>query len=615
MTTEGATRPRPKRAPARTRPPARPRVSGSRLLGVNDEQLAELKLSREVAWYLVSRGHKLPERWQRPRWKTPEPGEVDKTAIFDPDRVDRVVVAFSHLRHTKGQWAGRALAPDVWQIAYILAPVFGWVAPNRDRRDESEPELLRVIRNLYVEVPRKNGKSTLLGGLGIYMACADGEQGAECVTGATTREQAGFVFDPVRQIAASSPALKPFVRALKSRVVHKPSGSYFQAISSVAEGQHGANLHFGCVDELHVHKTPDLVEAIETGTGSRLQPLICLITTADDGKPDTVYVIRRTRIVGLAQRLFVDSSTYGVIFAAAESEDELRQLGIDPFSEEAHRLANPGFGVSPSRAYLAGAATKAQQSPAELSGYLRLHLGIRTKQSVTYLSLDAWDRNMGLVDESRLKGRTAYGGLDLASTSDLTAYCLLFPADDGSFDALWRYWLPERAFDKLVKRTSKQAEQWRREGRLIVTDGDVVDDERVVADILKTNGQFKIAEVGYDPWNASAITNALTKQRMPLVEVRQGYPSLSPPLKEVHRLLLAGKPAHPMIRHGGHPVTRWCVGNLSVVMDENGNVKPDRKRSADKIDGVAALTIAMQRAMTRSAPRKSAYEDQGLEVV
>jgi phage terminase large subunit-like protein len=585
------------------------------------DELAELKLSPEVAWYLLSRGHKLPQRWQVPLHKTPEPGEVDRDAVFDPARVDRVLAGFRHLRHTKGQWAGRVLEPAVWQLAYILAPTFGWVTRD-DELDLDVPaddpmRYVRAVRELYVELSRKNGKSTIVGGVGIYLTCGDGEQGAEVVAAASSRDQARFVFDPVRTLAASSPGLRPYVRPYTTKIIHKATGSEFKVIANAADAQHGANLHGYIVDELHVHKSPDLVETLETGTGSRRQPLGVMITTADDGKPDTIYARKRTRIVQLAQRLFTDASTYGVIWAAADSEEELAEIGLDPFSEEAHRRANPGYGISPSRSYLKRKALAAQQSPAELSAYLRLHLGVRTRQNTMYLPIPAWNRNASIVQRERLLGRTAYGGLDLASTSDFTAFALLVPDDErGGYDVLWRFWLPEGAYRSLIKRTSKLAEVWRREGRFTVTDGDVVDDEQVVADILRDHGDFKIAEIGYDPWNASAITNALTKERVPMVEVRQGYGSLSSPLKELKKLIMSGTAERPMFRHGGHPVARWMVGNLAVAMDPAGNVKPDRARSADKIDGVAAATIALARAMTRKPVRRSAYADGGrLEVV
>lgn len=574
------------------------------------EELAALKVSPEVAWFMVSRGISLPEPWQAPLYKTPEACEYQPAAVFDPDRVDRVLGVFRRLTHTKGQWGGQPLVPDPWQVAYILAPVFGWVMPDEDDPDR----WVRVVREAYVEVSRKNGKSTLVGGIGIYMTCADGEEGVEAVAAASTKDQARFVFSPVLALAKSSPALRPYVRAYAQKIVHTATNSEFAVVSSVGEGQHGANIHFGCVDELHVHKNPDLVEAIETGTGSRRQPLIVLITTADDGKPGTIYVRKRDRIVSLAARVFHDVSTYGVIWAAAESEEDARKKGLDLHSEEALMRANPGYGVSPTRGYLARRAEIARQSPAEYSMFLRLHLGIRTKQAVVYLKVSDWNRNTSIVDPVKLAGRTAYGGLDLAATSDLVAFCLLFPSPDGSYDATWRFWLPERAYEDLIKRTAREVEVWKREGRIKVTDGDVVDYDEIEKDILTDNTRYKIKEIGYDPWNAASITNALTKRRVPMREVRQGFGSMSAPLKEVQRLIMAGTERRPMLRNGGNPVARWCVQNLAVQMDTAGNVKPDRVRSGDKIDGVSALVTAMSRALANQQPRESAYKKRGLAV-
>jgi phage terminase large subunit-like protein len=577
--------------------------------------LAARKMSAEVAHYMVAKGLKLPEPWQAPLFKTPEPNETVRAAVFSGERVDKVLAAFGHLVHTKGQWAGRPLTPDVWQVAYVLAPVFGWV--------EYDPEFddyIRIIRECWIEVPRKNGKSTLIGGLGIYMSCADGEAGAECVAAATTEKQAGYVFNPVRALVANSPALKPYAKAYRKKIVHTATGSDFSVVASVAEGLHGANLHFYCVDEVHVHKSAELIETIETGTGSRRQPLGVLITTADDGAPDTIYVRKRHRVVQLAQRVYHDATTYGVIWAAAESEDDAKKRGIDLLSEEAHRLANPGYGVSPTKAYLKRQAVVASESPADLSKYLRLHLGIRTKQQTTYLTMTSWDSCTSIVDSERLVGRRAYGGLDLASASDFCAYCLLFPARDEAgvvtYDALWRFYVPEGALPALEKRTTKGLiDQWRREGRMTVTSGNVTDYDVIKADIEADRKRFDIAELGYDPWNSTQIVNDLTALGLEMLPVRQGYASLSPPLKELKRLLLASTPEAPLFRHGSHPIARWMVGNLAVAMDPAGNVKPDRARSADKIDAVPSAILALSRAMAAPPERKSAYESRGLTVV
>jgi hypothetical protein len=326
-----------------TRSPRRPPLAEL----PDEATLAELKLSPEVAWYLVRpRTSRCRSAWQVPVWKTPEPRDLDG-AVFDPARVDRVLAAFGRLRHTQGRWAGKPLTPANWQVAYILAPVFGWVRP-----DDEAGGLVRVIRTAHVDEPRKNGKTTLAGGLGMYLTAADGEQGAQVLAVAASKEQAGFCFNPVKAIAEKSPDLAPYVKPLASKIVHPASGSYFQVVASVGDLLHGANVHGAVVDELHIHKTRDVVDAVETGTGARSQPLIVFITTADEGKPGTIYAEKREYLEKLARGVFVDHTFYGVVWAAAESERDLTERGLSPFSEEAQRQANPGYGVSPTAAFL-----------------------------------------------------------------------------------------------------------------------------------------------------------------------------------------------------------------------------------------------------------------------
>jgi len=540
-------------------------------------ELERLKLSREVAWYLVSRGIPLPDC--PPAIKTPEPGETCPGARFDPERVDKVLRSFGLLRHTKGKWAGSPLKPDPWQVAYILAPVFGWV-----RFDEDISRWVRVIRELYVDIPRKNGKSTTLGGIAIYMTAADGEPGAEVIAAATTTDQAGFVFAPIKAMCDKAPALKGHLRAYAKRIVHAASASYFQAISSVADAQHGANIHCAVIDELHIHKSAEMVETLETGTGSRDQPLIAVITTADDGKPNTIYARKRTRIEQLARRALIDSTTYGVIWAADKDDD--------PFIEATWRKANPGFGISPTRSYLAKEAAKAKDSPADLAKFLRLHLGIRTKQETKYLRLEDWDASAGMVDELKLAGRACHGGLDLASVNDVTALCWDFPGDGDEHQVVWRFWLPEARLDDMTKRTAGAAAVWERQGWLNLTPGNVIDLDYIFEQVKKDAKAFDVQTIGFDRWGANSLVTKLGDEGLTCVPIGQGFASLSAPLKEFQRLVLTRRYVH-----GGNPMMRWMVDNLAVQMDAAGNVKPDKNRSAEKIDGVSAAVTALKECM------------------
>lgn len=573
--------------------------------------LDELKLSPEVAWYLQDRGYPPPDC--PPLIKTPEPREVPG-ARFDPARVDRVIAAFRQLRHTKGRFAGQRFDPDVWQVAYVIAPPAGWV-----HRSPDSGNWVRIITIVYVDVPRKNGKTTTAAGWGIYLTAADGEHGAQVVAAATTKDQAGFVFEPIRQIVNKSPGLKRHLRALKHRITHAASGSYFQPIANAGDAQHGADIHGAIVDELHLHKDMVLIEALESGTGSREQPLIIYITTADAGRRHTPYDEKRSLIEKLARGVLKRPTTYGVVFAAEKPEyvDGKLVKGDDPFAESTWRKANPGYGISPTVRGMVEAAEKAKDNPAELARYLRLHLGIRTKQETRYLEVDEWDVNASMVDETRLKGRTCYGGLDLGSTSDLTALAWVFPADDGGFDVLVRHWAPEESLPDLDARTADAASGWAKAGVLTTTSGNVTDYDFIEAQIKRDLDDFDVQELGYDPWHADQLVNNLISAGAPMITFRQGFASMSAPTRDLQRLVKIGAktdddgvPIKPLIRHGGNPLLRWEVDNFAVAMDPAGNVKPDKKNAGDKIDGVVALIMALARATAaKEAEGVSAYED------
>ncbi|MDP7706811.1 terminase TerL endonuclease subunit [Mycobacterium sp. TY815] len=475
-------------------------------------------------------------------------------------------------------------------------------------------------------VPTHN--TTTAAGWGIYLTAADGEFGAQVVAAATTKEQAGFVFEPIRQLVNKSPGLKRHLRALKHRITHAASGSYFQPIANAGDAQHGADVHGAIVDELHLHKQMDLIEALETGTGSREQPLIIYITTADAGKRHTPYDEKRSLIEKLARDVLKRPTTYGVVFAAEKPEylDGKLVKGDDPFAELTWRKANPGYGVSPTKRSMVEAAEKAKDSPAELASFLRLRLGIRTKQETRYLDVDEWDMNASIVDLSRLKGRECWGGLDLGSTSDLCALAWVFSAEGGAFDVLLRCWAPEDSIEALDARTADAASGWVEKGWLTATPGDVTDYDFIKAQIGRDRDEFLVQEIAYDRWNATQIVNDLTTDGAPMITFGQGFASMSAPTKDLQRLIKVGAradergaPVKPMIRHGGNPLWRWMVDNFAVTMDPAGNVKPDKKNAGDKIDGVVALIMALARAVAaREAESTSAYEDddgEGLMIV
>lgn len=560
----------------------------------------DLKIDPEVYKYLLDKGLELPKF--PPKIITPSPGNAPGSR-FDPSLVDKVLTTFSFLRHTQGKWSGQPLIPDPWQIAYIIAPIFGWVHQNEDG------DWVRVVREVYVDVPRKNGKTTLSGGVALYLLGADGEAGAQVYACATRKDQAKLLFDPIKTLVNKSPDLRGHMTTLAGKITHPKSGSYFSVVASEGDALHGTNVHGAIIDELHLHKNPDLVEAIETGVGSRTQPVIFTITTADTSNSGSIYDRKRRYVEQLATGVFSAPMSYGVVFACDDNDD--------PFSEETWYKANPGLGISPGLEFMRTAANKARNSPAELASFQRLHLGIRTKQLTKYIMMNDWDANQVENHKplSEQIGMEAYGGLDLASTSDLCSLCWLVPDGKGGLDAYWRIWTPEHNMDALNKRTAGEAEVWRRNGLITVTPGNVADYDWIFEQIKQDMDILTVREIGYDPWNSTQLATDLESFGAPMTPVRQGFASMSSPTKEFQRMVLDYTGERPKFRHDGNPCVRWQVDNFAVMPDSAGNVKPAKDMAADKIDAVVASIIAMDAYVRQLGVGRSVYEDRDMIIL
>jgi phage terminase large subunit-like protein len=557
------------------------------------------ELSPEVVWYLKDRGYKL-DLSCRPLWRTEEPRKV-RGAYFDPERVDLVIESLGRMRHTQGKWAGTPLRPDAWQVAYIIAPIFGWVIRDAFGR------VLRIIRNAWIEVPRKNGKTTIASGIGLYLAFADGESGAQVIAAAGSKDQAMNAFRPAYLIAGNSPDFKAAgIQSLKKEIVRPGDQSFMKAVGSIGDLLQGTNPSGFIADEMHVHKDMSVIDALESGTGARDQPLGLIITTADDGGQLTPYAQRRSHIEQLCRGAIKSTSEYAVVFAVPES--------ADPHLEATWKAANPGYGISPTKAFMQAESDKAKASPANLARFLRLNLNVRTKQETKYIDLRVWDRNASLVDEASLEGRQAYGGLDLASTSDLCALAWIFPAEVG-FDVIWRLWTPEENIPALDKRTNGAASQWVKEGLLKATPGNVADYDYIESQINRDREKFDVRGLAYDPWNSSQLVNDLVAAGAPMVKTRQGLVTLSAPTKELQKVLMEGTAERPMFRHGGNPAVRWQADNFAVAMDDAGNVKPSKKLAGDKIDAIAAAINAMSLVLAMEPKKVSKYEREDLAVI
>lgn len=533
----------------------------------------------------------------KPLISTPLPRPTKANGYyFDRAAVERVLKFFLLLEQLIGRWAGCEFRLLDWQVRHLVAPVYGIKRPDGKR----------LIRTVWFEIPRKNGKSTICSGLALYMLMADREPRAEVYAAAGDKPQAGIVFRAARDMASASKAIRDKLgkRGIQRALLEHPvTGSIFRALSSDGSRQHGLNVHAAIIDEVHVHKNGDLVEALETGTGSREQPLIVFITTADAGEDGSIYATKREYLEGVATGSIKDPTYFGVVFGVDDTAE-----GFDPFSQATLRAANPGYNVTVLADYLERKAAEAKQSPAQLNSYLRLHLNIRTKQTVRWLPLDHWDIGGQLVDHTEWKDATAYGGLDLSATTDLTSFTLTAMTERG-YIVHPMFWLPEERAEELEKKHGIPFGMWHREGFLKYTEGNVVDYAQMREDIYAEVARLgcKVAETAFDPWNATETVQLMEADGWVMVPTRQGYATLSGACKEIERCVMGSTLEQPMIRHGGHPVLRWNVDCCEVRYDDNGNikpVKPDRNKSTKRIDGVASMVNSMTRAMLRQPPKK-----------
>ena len=548
------------------------RATRSTRLPVPREALLELGLTEEQ----IREAEK-----SAPLVHTPAPR--GRHVEFDPARVAKVLRALRALRHTKTRrWAGKPLDPDPWQVVWLVAPVFGWV--YSDTHPEEELAGTRVVRTVWCEVPRKAGKTTIASGFALALLAADDEPGAEVYSAAGGLAQARLVFDDSKKMALASPQLRGKVEALADVVKSTRNGGIYRAVSRAADLAHGLNVHGAIIDEVHVHKSRDLIDALETGTGARDQPLVLFITTADDGDESTIYAEKHNYTRQVADGTVKDPSHYGVIWAAEETDD--------PFLEATWRKANPGLGRSPTLAYLRKEAAKAASTPSYYPTFLRLHLNRRVRIASKWFDMAAWDEGLGLLGEPDLAGRDCYGGLDLASTSDFAAWVLLFPPregdpDGGKWKVLPRLFLPRAALERRGPMRS-QLLAWEKAGHLTVTEGDVADYDAIEARVSADATRYSLLEFAYDPWNATSLVQRLVDGGLVGWPLQQSIGKLNGPCKALERLV--GK---RQVNHGGHPVLRWMAANVVTRGDVNGNIAPDRKKSLEKIDGIAALVNAV----------------------
>jgi len=512
---------------------------------------------------------------------------------YDKDAADRAVTFISLLKHTKGEWYGRPFELIDWQ-EQIVRDLFGILKPNGYRQ----------FNTAYIEIPKKQGKSELAAAIALYLTCGDFEHGGEIYGCAADRQQASIVFDVAVQMVEQNPALKARIKPLISqkRLIYKPLSSFYQVLSSEAYTKHGLNVHGVVFDELHAQPNRQLYDVMTKGSGdARKQPLYFLITTAGTDRHSICWEVHQKAEDILAGRKR-DPSFYPVIFGADEEEDWT--------DEKVWKKANPSLGITVDIEKLRIACNSARQNPAEENIFRQLRLNQWVKQSVRWMPMEKWDACDVAVDETKLEGRVCYGGLDLSSTTDLTAFVLVFPpeTEDEPYYVLPFFWIPEENISLRVSRDHVPYDIWEKEGFLLTTEGNVVHYGFIEQFIEDLGMKYNIKEVAFDRWGAVQMSQNLMDMGFTVVPFGQGYKDMSPPTKELMKLVLEEK-----LAHGGHPVLRWCVDNIFVRTDPAGNIKPDKEKSTERIDGAVALIMALDRAIrNQGSDLGSVYDERGL---
>lgn len=539
---------------------------------------------------------------------------AERGITFDPNAAQHVVDFFGFLKHSKGEWGNTTFRLEAWQV-FILANLFGWYRTDGTRR----------FTEAYIEIARKNGKTTFLAGIGLYLLLMDDEPGAEIYSAATKKDQARILFDEAARMRKASTFLASRIQAFGQKYVNRlfvdATSAKFEPLSSEDQTLDGLNIHGGLIDELHAHPDRKLYDVIFEATKARRNPFIISITTAGYDKSDTSICWNK--------RTFVSSVLEGTVSNPADgyAADNVfgfiacLDAGDDWFDEANWPKANPNLaaGIVKIRG-LREAAAQAKADPTALNSFLRKHMNIWTSQDTKWMDPDKWalcnvaGRNSSpkaLRDAAleKLKGRKCFGGIDLSSKLDLTAYVLVFPptAADPQWHVIGWYWVPELNVPDRVKKDRVPYDVWIREGYLNTTEGNVVDQDTIEECIVATKRTFQIEEAGYDSWNNTQLSLHLAARGLKVVETRQGFRTFSEPMKETMALVLGKK-----IEHYGDPVLAWAMNNVAATSDPAGNIKPDKDKAKEKIDPAVAMLMGMARALSNPIAASNPYNKRGI---
>ncbi|MGE0229942.1 MAG: terminase large subunit [Dehalococcoidia bacterium] len=508
---------------------------------------------------------------------------------WDVREADKVIRFFSLLEHTKGEWAGRELELEPWQ-AFIVGSAFGW-----QRWDEERERWVRRFRVVYVEIARKNGKTTLVAGVGDYLAFFDGEAGAEVYAAATKLDQAKVLWGEskrqMQRLRRKSPAAAARIRVLTNVLFDESSDSKFEPLGADASTLDGLNCHANLVDELHAHPDRGLWDVLEEAQAARLQPMHFAITTAGHDRHGICWEIREYSI-SVLERVFEDDSHFAYI-ATLDEGDDWRDPAVWP-------KANPNLGVSVNRKYLAEKVRRAQRTPGLVNSTLQKHFNVWTTAEHRWFDVERWRE---LQRWRWMVGRRAVGGLDLAGTKDLNAYVLVFPDGIGGYDVIPTFWMPRENLARRVREDRVPYDVWAREGWIELTDGVARNDQAILDGIRERNALFDVPQLGVDPWQMNYIATSLVSDGVDVVKVPQTFGSLAEASRELEKVIETGQ-----LRHDGNPVMTWMCSNVVADEDAAGNRKPSKKHSRERIDGFSGLVTALSLAIVLQAEKRPSLQ-------
>jgi phage terminase large subunit-like protein len=511
---------------------------------------------------------------------------------FDDLAADHAIRFYDYLKHSKGKWARQSFILEPWQ-KFIVGSLFGWLHKTTQ---------LRRFRTAYDEIPRKNGKTTLASGVGDYLFIGDDEYGAEVYACATKKDQAKLTFDESKRMVRASPDLSQFVRIHENNMYAIETGSKYEPLAADSNSLDGLNVHGGIIDEYHAHKNANLYHVIESGTSAREQPMIFVITTAGSNQHGPCYQLRDYALKVL-KKIHIDET----FFAYIATVDE----GDDVYDINTWMKANPNLGVSKNLEYMTKQAAKAKQMPTAFVEFLTKDLNVWTNASVKWMPLSKWDackkEHTPELLES-LKGRKCYAGLDLSSKTDITALALIFPPDEknGDYIIIPYFWIPEDDLQEREDRDKFQYRHWVNKGVIQTTPGNTIDYSYIKETIINLGKEYKILEIAFDEWNATQIALELSAEGFTMIPARQGFKTLSEPMKELERLVLETR-----FIHGGNPVLRWMADAVVAKVDTNTNIMPDKSKSTNRIDGIAACINALRRIIDHQTKKPSIYQTRG----